>query len=86
MFLCTCVYVCVCGLSYMCGPCTKKKKADENLLGLTLKFNNLLIDCKVGQFPHTHTHAQKQQHSQTHFIWMMLLDWGHTFACTNTAQ
>ena len=78
--------MCVRAVIYVWSVYQKKKKADENLLGLTLKFNKLLIDCKVGQFPHTHTHAQKQQHSQTHFIWMMLLDWGHTFACTNTAQ
>ena len=59
---------CVCALIYVWSVPKKKKKADENLLGLTLKFNKLLIDCKVGQFPHTHTHTHTHTHrsSNTH--------------------
>lgn len=47
MSLCACVGSCFCVVF--------AQEPKENLLGLTLKFHKLLIDYKVGQFPHTNS-------------------------------
>lgn len=52
------VFVCMCGLVFMCVVFAQEPK--ENLLGLTLKFHKLLIDCKVGQFPHTNSNIYRR--------------------------
>lgn len=59
-----CVRACVGWLSYVCGL---RAKTQTKLLGLTLKFNKLHADCKVGQFSHTHAHTHKNRH--TSFGW-----------------
>lgn len=52
MSLCACVGSCFCVVF--------AQEPKENLLGLTLKFHKLLIDYKVGQFPHTNSNIYRR--------------------------
>lgn len=70
----------MCGLVFMCVVFAQEPK--ENLLGLTLKFHKLLIDYKVGQFPHTNSNIYRR----TSFDDVVRVRPRNSPVCTRTAQ
>lgn len=74
MSLCACVGSCFCVVF--------AQEPKENLLGLTLKFHKLLIDYKVGQFPHTNSNIYRR----TSFDDVARVRPQNSPICTRTAQ